>query len=227
MKSIVIADDHKLFRSGLREIIESNPDYEIIGEAANGLELVDLVAKLSPDLAVIDISMPLMSGLEALIKFKEMGLLGTRTLFLSMYDSEEYVYAVSGAGGDGLLNKNIDKQELFLAIHKIVSGEKYFKDYSSTMLVDLENRFSSLKQSILINYKDLTEREKKILILISEGNTSSEIAEQLNLSKRTIDTHRTNLIQKLNLRSMPDLVRFSIQFSLLYRSQRTKKIINK
>jgi two-component system response regulator NreC len=160
--------------------------------------------------------MPVLSGIEAVKKIREFDP-EARALFLSMYDSEEYVYAVLVSGGAGLVNKNIDKQELFDAIIKICEGKNSFKGYTDEKLDEVKNRFVNYHTTIELNYDNLTEREKQVLFYIGRGYTSLEIAETLNLGKRTIDSFRTNIIEKLKLKSLPDLVRFAIQFSTLHK----------
>ncbi|MFO7447791.1 MAG: response regulator transcription factor [Ignavibacteriaceae bacterium] len=211
--SIIIADDHGLFRSGIKEILNSFGDVALIGEAENGAQLVELYKNQKADVILVDISMPEMSGIEALIEIRKFDM-AVKALFLSMYDAEEYVYAVLMSGGLGLVNKNTDKEELYDAIKAVRSGERYFKNLSSEQLEQIIKKFES-KDFLVNNYKDLTKREKKILYYISEGLTSSEIAKKVKLGKRTVDTHRTHLIKKLNLRSLPDLIKFAIQYTIL------------
>ena len=208
---IIIADDHQLFRSGVVELISDYDFIKVTGEAADGEELVRKYFELKPDIILADISMPLLSGIEAVKRIKKTDP-DAKVLFLSMYDGEEYVYCCFKAGAMGLINKNINREELAEAIKKISEGEKYFNDYTETELEGLFNKFEKRQGSFIS--EELTNREKSILNFISEGFTSHEIADKLKLSKRTIDTYRTNLIQKLHLRSLPDLIKYAIEFSV-------------
>jgi DNA-binding NarL/FixJ family response regulator len=173
--SIIVADDHGLFRSGIKEILSSFEDIRLAGEAENGAQLISMYKKLKADVLLVDISMPKMSGIEALKEIKDFDH-KVKALFLSMYDAEEYVYAVLMAGGYGLINKNINKQELYEAIQKVYNGEKYFKDYTEEKLDKIMHKFDSTKNVFSGDYHDLTNRERKILIYISKGMTSAEIA---------------------------------------------------
>jgi DNA-binding NarL/FixJ family response regulator len=212
--SIILADDHGLFRSGVKEILSSFEDIELEGEAENGAQLISLYKKKRAGVILVDISMPKMSGIEALKEIKEYDH-KVKALFLSMYDAEEYVYAVLMAGGLGLINKNINKNELNEAIHKVYNGEKYFKDFTEEKLDKIKHKFDATKSVFSGDYHDLTSREKKVLKYISRGLTSTEIAKKLQLSKRTVDTHRAALIAKLNLKSLPELIKFAIQYTTI------------
>ena len=212
--SVIVADDHGLFRSGIKEILHSYGNVLLIGEAENGSQLIDLYKKNKADVILVDISMPEMSGIEALIEIRKFDL-DVKALFLSMYDAEEYIYAVLTSGGLGLINKNIDRDELYNAIKNVSKGEKYFKNTTPEQLGKIIDKFTNTKDFLINNYKDLTKREKKILYFISEGLTSTEIADKIKLSKRTVDTHRTHLIKKLKLRSLPDLIKFAIQYTVI------------
>jgi DNA-binding NarL/FixJ family response regulator len=212
--SIILADDHGLFRSGIKEILNSFEDIVLLGEAENGMQLISMYKKNKANVLLVDISMPKMSGIEAIKEIKEYDS-RVKSLFLSMYDAEEYVYAVLMAGGYGLINKNINKNELNEAIHKVYNGEKYFKDYTDEKLEKIMHKFDSSKSVFSGDYHELTNREKKILKYISKRMTSAEIAEKLKLSKRTVDTHRAALIAKLNLKSLPELIKFAIQYTTI------------
>ncbi len=211
---IVIADDHTLFRSGIISLIESEENIIIAGEADNGSQLLDKYFELKPDLILLDISMPEMTGLEAakLIRKQDQKV---KILFLSMHEGEDYIYHCIKSGGDGLINKNILKSELIKAISTLMNGNRYFgKNYTDTQIEEIVKRYDSfIEVPKFIQPTRLTEKEKEVLLLISEGLTSSEIADRLNIGKRTVDTHRINIMQKLNLNSLPELIKYSIDYS--------------
>lgn len=219
---ILLADDHKLFRSGLVEILEADPDIEVIDQAENGEEAVQKYFELKPDIVLMDITMPKLYGTDALreITVKDKN---ARVLFLTMHDDEVFIYQILKFGGLGILNKNTDKQELLNAVKKVYKGEKFFgKEFNNEILDGIVRRFDLLAGSSNNPIIALTPREKSVLELIAKGYTSGMIAEELNIGKRTIDAHRTNLMQKLELDSLPELIRYAIK----YTDMNTKKNIN-
>ncbi len=211
---ILVADDHKLFRAGIIKVLSSLDNLVVIGEAGNGEELIKKYFELLPDVLLVDISMPVLSGVEAVKKIKESNET-VKALFLSMYDSEEYVYSCLIAGGAGLINKNSMEEELHNAIVKVYSGEKYFgKDYPEEKLMELLNRYKSIRpKSIDTDISTLTKRELEILGLIGEGFTNIEIADKVMLSVRTVETHRAHISQKLGIKSLPELIKTAISFT--------------
>jgi DNA-binding NarL/FixJ family response regulator len=216
---ILIADDHKLFRSGLISMFDDIKDICIVGEVENGAELIEACSKLKPDIVVADISMPKLSGLEAakILLQKDNKI---KILFLTMYDSEEYIYYSLKAGAKGLVGKNAAKGELVYAIKKIFDNEIYFgSEWNDLKLKELANRYNNVEyvNTTEIN-ADLTGREMEILLYIADGLTSNEIAEKLSLSKRTIDYHRTNIMSKQNLKSLPELIRFAMQMKFHHKN---------
>ncbi len=212
--TIVIADDHTLFRSGVISLLEEDSDIKIIGEASNGKELLRLYDELIPDLLLIDISMPEKTGLEAAkeIRAKDSKI---KILFLSMHEGTDYIYHTIKAGGNGLINKNILKGELLTAIKSVTSGKDYFGTrYTESDIKEIVKKYESFTEPpVFIQSSILSEKEKEVLLLISEGLTSSEIADRMFIGKRTVDSHRINIMQKLNLNSLPELIRYSIDFS--------------
>ena len=212
---IIIADDHILFRKGLISLLETEVELDVIGEASNGEELVKLYFSTmpAPDILLVDISMPMKSGLDAaheiIIKDKT-----ARIIFLTMYDDEEYIYHCMKVGGKGLVNKNISKEELSYAIKKVFCGAEYFKNGLNRTNIEkiIQDRELPLKR---IHPKEiLSFREEQVLNLIGESLTTKEIAKKLNLSKRTIDAYRVKIIKKLNLKSLPELIKYAIFHSL-------------
>lgn len=211
---ILIGDDHALFRSGITRLLNDDDEIFLVGEAENGKELVAKYFELKPDIVLVDISMPILSGTKAITKIiqkdKE-----AKALFLSMHDGDEYIYYIIKAGGLGLINKNIMQGELLFAIKQVYYGNFYFgPNFTQKKLDEIIKRFDKKE----INKQDngesfLSDREKDILILIGKALTSEEIASKLKLSKRTIDTHRIHLMQKLNLENLPKLIRYAVQYS--------------
>lgn len=211
---VVIADDHTLFRSGIISLIEDDEEIEIIGQASNGRELIKLYQELKPDLLLIDISMPEKTGLEAAGEIRANDET-VKILFLSMHEGPDYIYHSIKSGGNGLINKNIIKGELITAIKSVINGQDYFGiEYSENDIREILNKYESFtKPSVFVQPTRLTEKEKEVLLLISDGLTSNEIADKLNISKRTVDSHRQNIMQKLNLNSLPELIKYSIDYS--------------
>ena len=211
---ILIADDHQLFRDGIVSLLRDAQEIIVAGEAENGEELYTKYFEVLPDIIISDISMPLISGIEAIYKIKQMDK-SAKVLFLSMYDSEEFIYYVLKAGGLGLVSKNIIKNELLNAIKVVNDGNYYFgKNIKEEDISSLVEKFDSiLSPQIDLDNISLSPREIQTLKFISEGFTSKEIADKLKVSKRTVDTHRTHLMSKLNLRTLPELIKFSIQFT--------------
>ena len=212
--TILIADDHTLFRSGIISLIEGAEEIKIIGEASNGKELVRLYKELNPDLLLIDISMPEKTGLEAAKEIRERDK-DVKILFLSMHEGTDYIYHTIKSGGNGLINKNILKAELLQAIKSVMTGKDYFGiNYSESDIRDIVKKYDSFTEPpVFMQSSRLSEKEKEVLLLISEGLTSSEIAERMFIGKRTVDSHRISIMQKLQLNSLPELIRYSIDFS--------------
>ena len=212
---LLIADDHKLFRIGLIKMLSDYHDIVVIDEAENGKDLVDKYFELKPSLVLTDISMPILSGIEAAKKVKSIDK-DAKILFLSMYYSEEYIYLCLTSGGLGIVNKNILEEELVEAIRKVFLGEKYFgKNITKNMLEEIIHKYeSSYVWGIKIKNPDLSKRELEVLKLIGDGYTSAEIANKLFIDIRTVDTHRTHIMHKLDLKSLSELIRFAVQFNL-------------
>ncbi len=212
---ILIADDHKLFRTGLVKMLEGYSDILIIGEAEDGQELCDKYLKLRPDVVLTDISMPLSSGTEAAKKIIESDKTA-KILFLSMYYSEEYIYTGIISGGSGLVNKNIMEEELVEAIRKVYSGERYFgKSFTEEMLAELLLKYDSIYiKNVDMQKPDLSRRELEVLKHIGEGCTSAEISNKLYIDIRTVDTHRSNIMHKLNLKSLSELIKYAIMYNI-------------
>jgi two-component system, NarL family, invasion response regulator UvrY len=213
---LLIADDHNLFRNGIIKLLKEHQQIIVVGEAADGEETISKYFELSPDIILIDIAMPGMTGPAAVDKISEKDP-KVKALFLSMYEGEEYVYRVLKSGGSGLINKSILEEELIVAIEIVCNGEKYFKGFwdetsLQNLIVEFESgkKFTVEPQEIKLNY-----REEQIFKFLYQGLNSSEMADKLNLSKKTIDYYRSCLMKKFNLKSSADLIRFALQHNPL------------
>ncbi|OEU47525.1 MAG: DNA-binding response regulator [Desulfobacterales bacterium S3730MH5] len=210
---IVIAEDHTILREGLRSLLSSNPDFEIVGEAEDGRDAIRCVEKLKPDLVLMDLSMPKMDGLDAITEIKKQST-NTRVLVLTVHKAEEYVFASLKAGADGYLLKDATHAELTLAIENVLAGKPYISPGISEKLVAgyLEGRRPVKAES---SWDSLTQRERQILKLIAEGYKNKEIAGFLYISVKTVEKHRANLMKKLNLHNASALTAFAIEKRLI------------
>jgi len=218
--NIVLADDHSIVRDGIKSTLSSEKRIKVIGEAANGAEAVQVISKLNPDVAIVDISMPEMTGIEAVRKITEMKF-PTRCLILSMHDKEEYVMEAIEAGAAGYLLKDTEREEFIKAIYAVAKGEKYFSTTVSGILV---NGYLHKVKSGTVGGRpvesgsddaNLTRRERNILKLVVEGKNNKEIAEQLVISIRTIETHRGNIMKKMKVKNAVEMVKKAISERLV------------
>lgn len=213
--SIVLVDDHSIVRDGMKYLLEEDENLVVIGEGSNGLEAIELVKNLKPDLLIIDVRMPVMNGLEA-VKLINNSTTRTKSIVLSMHDSEEYILESIEANAMGYLLKDASKSEVLKAIHTVYQGGKYFSGDISNIIVNnllkkssnqtvsnIENVTSS--EEITTNEFNLTKKEIEILQLVLLGKTNKEISEELNKSKRTIETHRFNLMKKMDVKNLIEL----------------------
>lgn len=212
---IVLADDHELVRSGLMKLLETYKDLTVIGEAGDGLEAVEKTKMLNPDVLIIDLSMPKLSGVEA-TKIIRRECPNVAVLVLTMHQNEEYVYQIFKSGAGGYILKDAGKDELAAAIRAVARGEKYFSSRVSQIMVNGFLRKTSARDESTSSAMEglnvsLTKREKEVLSLIAEGLNNLEISEKLFISPRTVDTHRTNIMQKLNIHDAANLVKFAIE----------------
>jgi two-component system response regulator DegU len=212
--NILLVDDHTIIREGIKAMLKEQKNFTIVGEAVNGIEALEAVKRLTPDVVIMDISMPEMNGIEAtdLIskKYPE-----SKVLIFSAHDNETYILKSVEAGAFGYLLKNIDKTEFVKAIVSVYNGEKYFNATISTVLVAgylNKVKTNDLKQPVLIsdNGYALTKREKGILKLITVGKNNREIADGLSISIRTIETHRANIMKKLKVKNAVELLRITL-----------------
>ncbi|HMK77914.1 MAG TPA: response regulator transcription factor [Thermodesulfobacteriota bacterium] len=212
---IVIAEDHTILREGLRSLLSSSPNFEIIGEAGDGREAIRQVRKFKPELILTDLSMPRMNGMEAIKEIKRESP-ATKILVLTVHRAEEYILATFRAGADGYLLKDSTHSELLMAVKKVLSGTHYISPEISEKVIEgyIEGK-KSLKSRT--SWETLTQREREILKLIAEGYRNKEIAEDLCISVKTVEKHRANLMEKLDLHSIQALTTFAIEKGLVSR----------
>lgn len=200
---VLLAEDHTIVRKGIRALLDRAPDIEVIGEAADGREAIDKTEQLNPDIVVMDISMPLLNGLEATrqIRTKHSNV---RVLILTMYSNEEYIFQTLRAGASGYLVKETAPAELISAIRAAYQGESFLSPTISRKVID---EYIQQVESVIevSRYDRLTRREREVLQLIAEGFTNREIAENLFISEKTARAHRANLMDKLDLHSTAEL----------------------
>jgi len=204
---IILADDHALFRKGIRRLIEDQAGLEVVGEAQDGLELVSMLNHIQPDMIILDVSMPNLRGLEAAKEVKAAHP-DIKVLMLSMHRDTTYFRTAMSAGAEGYLLKEDADTELFSAISTLRKGDTYispilFKDLTDDMLQFYQGKSPPLEDP-------LTNRERQVLKLIAEGNSSREIGKMLNISIRTVQNHRANMMKKLKLKRTADLVRYAL-----------------
>tara|TARA_R110002020_G_scaffold179023_5_gene372128 strand:+ start:422 stop:1072 length:651 start_codon:yes stop_codon:yes gene_type:complete len=216
MINVVLADDHVLVRDGIKALLEDEQDIIVIDEASDGKEALEVIKKNKPHLLIVDIRMPELNGIEVVQKIKQSNS-DVKTLVLSMHDSEEYVLKSIEAGADGYLLKGASKDEFLKALHTVASGGKYFAgDISSILIKNLDskrNDTAETKQALTETY-NLTKREKQILNLVLEGKSNKDIAEELDISKRTAEVHRFNLMKKLDVKNLMELANKVREFNL-------------
>ncbi len=210
---ILLADDHNILRDGMRLLLERQPGFTVLGEAADGREIVQLAEKHSPDVIVMDIAMPNLNGIEATRRIVEKHP-ETGVVILSMHYDESYVIRSLKAGARAYLLKDAVKTELIAAIQAVMQGRSYFSPKISRIL---QEDFVQLlgRKGGEDSYDLLTDREREVLQQVAEGRTNKEIANQLNLSLYTVDTHRTHILQKLNLHSVPELILYAVRKGII------------
>jgi len=209
MIRILLADDHTVVRKGLRLLLESQPGFTVIADAANGRETVTLAEELSPDVVVMDVAMPILNGIEAARQISAR-LPHTAIVFLSMHSDESYVLKALKAGARAYLLKDSAEQDLISAVKAVSEGKAFFSPAISKMLVEDYIR-QMQERKVEDSYDLLTTREREVLQLLAEGKNNKEAAGILNLSLYTVETHRSNIFQKLNLHSGAELVLYAIR----------------
>ena len=236
MLKILLVDDHFMVRDGIRAILEDEEQYDVVGEATNGKEALELMQELVPDVVICDIRMPGISGIETVQEIKKEGW-SVKSIMLSMHDSDEYILQSINAGADGYLLKGASKEEFLKALSVVGRGEKYFSGDVSSILIRkiqgnskeveksteeevavLENDMSNTANSAMSsehNPFDLTKREKQILHLAISGKTNKDIATELNISKRTTEVHRFNLMKKMGVKNVLELSNKARKFGMI------------
>lgn len=213
---VVLADDHVFVRDGIKSLLENEANLEVVGEAIDGADALEVIAGTKPDLLIADIRMPNMTGIELVEKLRA-DQNHVKIIMLSMHESEEYVLKSIKAGADGYLLKGSSRDEFLKALHTVANGGKYFSgDISSILISQLTNSSSAMgvKQN-LGEEMMITKREKEILTLLLSGKGNKEIAEALEISKRTAEVHRFNLMKKLKVKNLMELSNKAAEYSLL------------
>lgn len=210
--SILLADDHVLIRHGIKNIIKQNDELEVVGEVSNGEELMNFLQETVPDLLILDISMPKISGLEAVARVKKK-YPQVKILMLTMHKNKQYFYQSMSSGADGYLMKDDSEKELLSAVNKIREGKTYISpilsdDFATDVIAAHRNHQPT-------PFTGLTKREHEVLQLVVEGYTSKDMAEKLCLSPRTVDHHRSKLLKKFKMKNSADLVNFAVRNGLI------------
>lgn len=204
--TVVLADDHRLVRLGFRRMLEDEPDIEVVGEAGNGLEAIEQVEKLLPAVAVVDMSMPELDGVQAIHEIRRRAP-ETRVLVLSMYDERSYIRNALKAGALGYVLKNAIDVDLVTAVKAVAEGRRFLSEPLTFKQIEEETSDDPLER--------LTQRERQILQLIAQAHSNKEIAHLLNISVNTVNVHRTNLMHTLNMHSTAELVLFAVKNGLV------------
>lgn len=212
MIRILLADDHALVRAGVRRILDAEPDMEVVAEASDGAEAIELAREHQPDLAVLDISMPRMTGLQAVKEIKRRSP-STQALMLSMHDNEQYFFTALKAGAAGYVLKSVADEDLVSACRAAVRGDSFlYAGVASTLVRDFLDR---MKRGERTPSSVLTPREDEVVKLIAEGYSSREIAKMLVISHKTVERHRANILAKLGMRDRTELTRYAIRAGLI------------
>jgi DNA-binding NarL/FixJ family response regulator len=209
MVRILLADDHTLVRHGLRKVLEARPEWTVVGEAGDGHEAVRLAEQLKPDVAIIDVAMPLLNGVETTRQIVRRSP-STRILALSMHEDEAYVTQILKAGATGYLLKDSAAVDLLQAVAVVAQGKSYFSPSIARVMLDDYVR-QNTEKGILDRYDSLSEREREIFQLIAEARTNKDIAVLLHLSPSTVETHRAHIMEKLGLHSAAELVLYAVR----------------
>lgn len=220
--NIILVDDHALVRDGIRSLLEDEGDLKVVGEAGDGLEGIAAVEELKPDLVIFDIRMPKMTGIEAVKSLKAKGNT-TPCLMLSMHDSEEYVLQSLQAGAHGYLMKDASREEFLKAIQTILSGDRYFSgDLSDILVRQIMNPSGAITGSTSARRTSqeamelkLPKRQRQILTEVAKGASNQEIADQLGLSRRTVETHRYKLMERMGVNNKTELIRKARELGLV------------
>ena len=209
--TVLVCDDHALFREGVKTILNSQPDIEVVGEASDGKEAVQEAIRLSPDIILMDISMPVLKGFDAVRRIKKVRP-DTKILILTVYDDEDLVARCLDAGAAGYVLKDSPPLQLVYAIQTVHHGEQYM---SPRVLTGVVRQYIAQPADFRGGYDLLSDREREILVLLAEGQSLKEIATRLNMSVKTVDAHKYNLMRKLDLHDRSELIRYAIRKRLV------------
>jgi len=209
---ILLADDHKIVRDGLRTLIGKEAGMEVIGEAENGRKALKMAEKIRPNVVIMDVTMPDMNGIEAARKIVT-EVPGVKVIALSMHSDRRFVLGMLEAGASGYLMKDCAFDELAKAVRSVATGQTYLSPSIADVLV--KGYLDKVNEKISVARSPLTEREREILQLLAEGRSSKEIAAHLGVSVKTVETHRRNMMQKLNMRSVAELTKYAIREGLI------------
>jgi two-component system nitrate/nitrite response regulator NarL len=205
---ILLADDHPMIRAGFKSMLDKNERFEIVGEAGNGKELIALAGQLNPDIILVDISMPVMNGLESLEALSGQTP-GVRIIILTMHEEREYILQALKSGAAGYLIKNIERFELERAIITVYEGGKYFSPIITNILAE------AVSKPEASDIAEVTPREKEVLELVAQGNSTKQIADLLGISIRTVESHRINMLKKLKVNNTAGLIKKAIELKIL------------
>jgi two-component system, NarL family, nitrate/nitrite response regulator NarL len=213
---VVLADDHVFVRDGIKSLLENEANIEVVGEATDGLEALKMVEINQPDLLILDIRMPNLTGIEVVEKLRSQNN-SVKIVMLSMHESEEYVLKSIKAGADGYLLKGSSKEEFLKALHTVSDGGKYFSGDISSILIGQLTHPTSFSEAKQMGNEEMliTKREKEILTLLLSGKGNKEIAEALDISKRTAEVHRFNLMKKLKVKNLIELSNKATEYALI------------
>jgi two-component system response regulator NreC len=211
---ILLADDHTIIRSGLRLLLDQQADFKVVAEASDGREAVEFVSKLHPEVAVLDIGMPQLNGIEATRQIVSQEGETTKVVILSMHSDEGYVLRALKAGARAYILKNSAEADLIRAVRTVADGKSFFSPAISKML--LEDYVRQIRDKhVEDSYDLLTPREREVLQLLAEGRTNKEVANLLHLSVYTVDAHRGNILQKLNLHGVPEMILYAVRKGII------------
>ena len=212
MISILLADDHPVVRRGMQALLVAEPDFSVVGEAGDGLETVRLVERLQPDVLILDLMMPGLSGLEALRIIRQRSS-RTRVVVLSMYGNNAFVASALINGASGFVLKGCEEEDLVRAVLEAVAWRRYLSPPITERAIDAY--IEQVRVGQLDPHETLTAREREVLQLVAEGNTGAEIAARLHISQRTVENHRANVMRKLGLKNQSELVRYAVRRGLI------------
>lgn len=213
-KRIILAEDHTILRAGLKALLESNPNFEVIGEADNGRDAIRRVAELKPDLIIMDLSMPGLSGIDAVKDIRDR-YPEVKALVLTVHSEEEYVLSSLEAGANGYVLKDATQTELIAAAERVLNGKTYLSPDITEKVIDSYLQANKSNQEPATRWDSITQRERQILKLIAEGHTNKSMAAYLCISVKTVEKHRANLMKKLDLHSVSALTTYAMEKGII------------